>query len=182
MKEQSESVFLVEGLQPGWLGTRAQRLAYGTVVALSVGLVFGAIYALGSPGGKLRAGLISGVGMLVGVALGCWSESPLRNGFKSGLIVGLTVGLSAGLIGLSAELIVGLSAELSAGLVGGLFGGLLGGSIGGLGVGSLKHIGLVETMSWRWNRFWKRSIPGLIAGLMVGLIVGLLHGLTALMG
>ena len=180
MKEQSESVFLVEGLQPGWLGTRAQRLAYGTVVALSVGLVFGAIYALGSPGGKLRAGLISGVGMLVGVALGCWSESPLRNGFKSGLIVGLTVGLSAGLIGLSAELIVGLSAELSAGLVGGLvgglFGGLLGGSIGGLGVGSLKHIGLVETMSWRWNRFWKRTIPGLI----VGLIVGLLNGTNAL--
>jgi hypothetical protein len=176
MKEQSESVFLVEGLQPGWLGTRAQRLAYGTVVALSVALIFGVIYALGSPGGKLRAGLISGVGMLVGVALGCWSESPLRNGFKSGLIVGLTVGLSAGLIGLNAELIVGLSAELSAGLVGGLLGGLLGGSIGGLGVGSLKHIGLVETMSWRWNRFWKRTIPGLI----VGLIVGLLNGTNAL--
>ena len=107
------------------------------------------------------------------------SESPLRNGFRSGLIVGLMVGPSAALIaGLSHGLITGLAG----GLVNGLVGGLLGGSLGGLGVGSLKQIDPVETMSWRWNRFWKRSIPGLIAGLMVGLIVGLLHGLNALNG
>ena len=33
MREHSQSVFLVEGLQPSWLGTRAERVAYGTVVA-----------------------------------------------------------------------------------------------------------------------------------------------------
>ena len=41
MREHSQSVFLVEGLQPSWLGTRAKRVAYGTVVALSLGLIFG---------------------------------------------------------------------------------------------------------------------------------------------
>ena len=46
MREHSQSVFLVEGLQPSWLGTRAQRGAYGTVVALSLGLIFGLIVGL----------------------------------------------------------------------------------------------------------------------------------------
>ena len=46
MREHSQSVFLVEGLQPSWLGTRAKRVAYGTVVALSLGLFFGLIFGL----------------------------------------------------------------------------------------------------------------------------------------
>ena len=41
MREHSQSVFLVEGLQPSWLGTRAKRVAYGTVVALSFASIFG---------------------------------------------------------------------------------------------------------------------------------------------
>jgi hypothetical protein len=76
MRAHSESVFLVEGLQPGWLGTMAQRVGYGTVIALSVGLSFG---------------LICGLAILVGVGLGCWSKSPLTNGVLSGLIGGLLV-------------------------------------------------------------------------------------------
>jgi hypothetical protein len=78
MRAHSESVFLVEGLQPGWLGTMAQRVGYGTVIALSVGLSFG---------------LICGLAILVGVGLGCWSKSPLTNGVLSGLIGGLLGGL-----------------------------------------------------------------------------------------
>ena len=62
MREHSQSVFLVEGLQPSWLGTRAQRGAYGTVVALSLGLIFGLIF-----------GLIVGlsVGLIFGLIEGC---------------------------------------------------------------------------------------------------------------
>jgi hypothetical protein len=54
MREHSQSVFLVEGLQPSWLGTRAQRVVYGTIVALSLGLIFGSIFGL-------NAGLIFGL-------------------------------------------------------------------------------------------------------------------------
>ena len=46
MREHSQSVFPVEGLQPSWLGTRAKRVAYGTVVALTLGLIFGLIVGL----------------------------------------------------------------------------------------------------------------------------------------
>jgi hypothetical protein len=38
MREHSESVFLVEGLQPSWLDTRATRAAYGTIATLIAGL------------------------------------------------------------------------------------------------------------------------------------------------
>src|SRR4029077_12004087 len=32
IREHSQSVFLVEGLQPSWLGTGAKRVAYGIIV------------------------------------------------------------------------------------------------------------------------------------------------------
>jgi len=60
----------------------------------------------------------------------------------------------------------------------GLINGLSIGLLGGLGVGSLNHITLVETMFWKWNRFLKKSIPGLIVGLIFGLIFGLGAGLS----
>jgi hypothetical protein len=53
------------------------------------------------------------------------------------------------------------------------------GLLGCLGVGSLSHITLVETVSWKWNQFWKRTIPGLIVGLIVALNAGLSLALSA---
>jgi hypothetical protein len=46
MRDHSQSIFLVEGLQPSWLGTKAQWVAYGIVVALSFGTIFELIYGL----------------------------------------------------------------------------------------------------------------------------------------
>src|SRR5262249_16051905 len=57
MKEHSQSVFLVEGLQPSWLGTRGRRIAYGTIIALGFALIFGLIEGLN---GGLNGGLIGG--------------------------------------------------------------------------------------------------------------------------
>jgi DNA polymerase III delta prime subunit len=172
MREHSESVFLVEGLQPSWLDTRTRRVAYGTMVALNLGLIYGLSGGL-SVGlfFGLIYGLSFGLSILVGVGLGCWSESTLKNGVMSGLSGGLIGGLSVGLF-------YGLSVGLSVGLVCGLVCGLSGGLIGGLGAGLLNHITLVEMMSWKWNQFWKRTIPGLIYGLIVGLSVGLSGGLV----
>jgi hypothetical protein len=169
MREHSESVFLVEGLQPSWLGARAQRVAYKAVVALSFGLGFGLFLGLNS--GPLF-GLTGGLSILVGVGLGCCSESLLKNAVTSGSIGGLIFGLIAALntSGLLWQLYVGLS--------NGLFIGL----ICGLGAGSLNHITLVETMSWKWNQFWKRTITGLIGGLSVGLLFGLSVGLLFVLG
>ncbi len=52
----------------------------------------------------------------------------------------------------------------------GLNAGMILGLIVALGFGPFNRITLVETMCWKWNRFWKAAIPGSISGLIVGLI------------
>jgi hypothetical protein len=165
MREHSQSVFLVEGLQPSWLGTRAKRVQYGTVVAMTLGLIFALI---GGLGGGLIFALIGGLG----IGFGCWSESPLKNGVMSGLIAGLIFGPILGPI---VGPIYGSSVMLINGLLVGLSGGLIAG-VGG--AASLNHINLVETISWKWNLFWRGMIRVLIGGPIIGLLVGPMVGLT----
>ena len=83
--------------------------AYGTIVALSLGLIVGLMGVLrgligvlfGEPGMRISVlilGLIVGLIILVGVGLGCWSESPLKNGVISGSI-GLLILILALIVG-----------------------------------------------------------------------------------
>jgi hypothetical protein len=65
MREHSQSVFLVEGLQPNWLNTRSKRVAYGSVAILLFVLiggilvgVLGALLLIGQLPGGLIAELI----------------------------------------------------------------------------------------------------------------------------
>jgi eukaryotic-like serine/threonine-protein kinase len=194
MREHSHSVFLVEGLQSSWLGTRAKRVAYGTVVALSLGSVFVLTVVLtdGLTVGstvELIFGLIFGLSISVGVVLGCWSVSTLRNGVISGSIGGLISGLLGGLTYALRGGRMTVTVErnhvptnvptgvLICGLILALIGGAIAGAIGGLGIGPLNHITLVESISWKWSQFWKRTIPGSIAGLVWGLTLALICGL-----
>jgi hypothetical protein len=130
MREHSQSIFFLEGLQPSWLGATAERAGYGTAVGLS-------------------------------------------HGVTVGLIVGLIGELRGGSYGLNDRLIVGLFC--------GLIGGPIGGLIGVLGVGPLKHITSVETMNWKWDQFWKRTIRGSFFGLITGVLVGLQGGLIGIL-
>jgi hypothetical protein len=182
MREHSQSIFLLEGLQPNWLGTGAKRLVYETIVTLSLGFIAGLIFGLGQylvwfGREGLVAGVIVGLSIFLGVGLGCRSESPLKNGLVSGSITGLMICLIRW-PQLKSELehygeMLGGSTVLVSMLGKGLIVGLTGGAISGLGVGSLNHITLVETMGWKWNQCWKKAIPGLIFGLIAGLTFGL---------
>jgi NACHT domain len=172
MREHSQSVFLVERLQPSWLASRAQRGVYGTVVALSLVLIFGLInglvFAMSAPlpdAVKLSRSAAPLEALLFGAIafVACWSESPLKNGVMGGSIGFLIATLLSGPI---PGLLVALNQGLSFGVTSGL--------LFGLGVGSLNRITLVETMSFKWNQFWKRMIPGSIVGLIFGLIFGLM--------
>jgi hypothetical protein len=137
-------------------------------VALILGLILGSISGLISGFGD---GLWIGLVASLGVGLGCWSKSPLKNGIISGLIVG-------GLIAwISFALSSGVKHRLDDVFYPVLLFGLIFGLIGGLGVGSLNDISPVETLSWKWNQFWKRAAYGSIFGLIVGVIVGLVVGL-----
>jgi hypothetical protein len=214
MKEHSQSVFLVEELQPSWLGTKAKQVAYGSIVALSLGLVFGLIFGLnfglnfrqivwlnfhlimrvqilepisnllfGLIGTLFSAdieavggpnfGLIFGLIICVGVGLGCWSKSPVKNGVISGSISGIVFGMILGMIVEGPiKKVNRLAGGPISGLLYGLVGSLIFGIIGGLGVGSLSRVILVETISWKWNQFWRNAVRGSILGLIFGLILG----------
>src|SRR5215469_14392544 len=88
MRKRSEWVFLVEGLQPSWLDKRAERAAYGPVLASSLlipALIFGQVIfgLIGGLSGRLMLGLMFG----------------LMFGLMLGLMLGLFGGLIGGLIG-----------------------------------------------------------------------------------
>jgi hypothetical protein len=56
MRENSQWIFLVEGFQPTWLGTKIKQAVYQTLVFLIGGMTFGLIGGLFyGPHGDLRA-------------------------------------------------------------------------------------------------------------------------------
>lgn len=162
MKEQSQSVFMVEEVQPSWLSSLGQWLFYQALSALSIGLLIGlpvgliSWWSFGS-GSGLGEGVF--VSLITGLSffMGCRSGSPIKNGIVCGLSSGLLMLLS--------------SRAASTWVLFGLFAGL----IGGLGVGSLMEIRLVETMRWQSKHFWGRTVLGAKIGLLIGLVVGFAH-------
>ncbi|NOU12133.1 MAG: TIR domain-containing protein [Nitrospira sp.] len=79
MKEQSQSVFMVEELQYLWLSSSGQQRAYEALTAVGIGLVSGMV-----------------IGFIGGLAI--WLFSGLVNEFIGGLVNGLFFGLLIGLV------------------------------------------------------------------------------------
>jgi len=46
MREHSQSVFLLEGVQPSWLGSKSEVVAYWTIASCILGLTFGLAFGL----------------------------------------------------------------------------------------------------------------------------------------
>jgi hypothetical protein len=166
MREHSQSVFLVEGLQPSWLPKRAERVLYGTFVALSFALLFALTSGLTI---GLSDGFIAGLGsglivlsaFVLGIALGCWSDSPLYNGILAGPIVGLVIWLLSG---------------LSSPFGGSMVLAVVVGVITCVGIGSLRQIVPVETINWKWGQFTRRFHDGFTVGSNRGAILGMFFG------
>jgi hypothetical protein len=107
MKEHSLSVFLVEGLQPSWLGTRAKRVAYRAVVFLSLGLLFGLYFGL-----ILGLFFDTPLNQINLVETISWNWRGARDGLRGSLLVELIIGMLGGLI-------FGMLGGLATGMVGG---------------------------------------------------------------
>ena len=141
MSEHSQSVFLVEGLQPSWLGTRAKRVAYVTVVFLSLALLFGLESGLlfGLEWGPLL-GLIGGLIVgLVGGLMGSLAVTPLK---QINLVETISWNWHESWVGLKRRQLLALLLALIGGLIFGLRLGLtvgLFGVMGGFLTGSLIH-------------------------------------------
>ncbi len=173
MGEHSQSVFMLERLQPSCLGSKVLRVSYGVLAAMIVGLISGLVVSL-----SVGVSFGLGVGVIGGlsIVLGCWTASPLQNGVVSGLIFSVIgpIGLMA-MIGLNAHLSDRFVDDASLLLIL-LIGGLMFGLIAGVGVDSLRYIEPVEAMNWNWMRFWKKAGSAGLTGVLIGWPCGLLVG------
>ena len=192
MVKTSQTVFLIERIQPSWLQTKIQRLRYRLESLLVVVLIFVLIFVLigGLIGGLIDGlvfglifGLIGGLfyGLIFGLIFGLitavqgniqpvetlkWSLKAAKKSILTGSIFGL-------IIGLIVALIDGLIVALIFGLIGGLIGGLVGGLRGpGMQKRTQPNQGIQKSVR-------NALISGLIVGLIVGLIGGLFYGLIS---
>ncbi|MEB3282264.1 MAG: NACHT domain-containing protein [Lyngbya sp.] len=142
MVQESQTVFLIEKMQPTWLEIKAERIFYRIVSPLASGLTFGLIF---------------------GLIFGLTSElSRTATDLEGGLIMPIYQ-LVAWLIGDKNTLIFGLTY----GVTQGLFLGLILGIISGLSGGEIKA---VESLKWSNKEFQKNIKYSLAVGFISGIL------------
>jgi len=190
MIEHSQSEFLIEQLQPGWLSTRLYRFIYvilsrligGFIPGMVYGLVLGLTY-------DWTMGLVWGVvlGLVGGIAISIvdavrfeasriWKFEPKLPPWLYKALNALQYGLSAFFLYLFCGIIIPavgttLPSILSEGLLWILMWGTTLGVLFGLREGKPtpeEDIQTFKALRWSWKDAGKLSIPGFIAGLVIG--------------
>lgn len=197
LKDESQTEFLIERMQPSWLQTRVQKQIYHVGVGLISGLIIGLIAGLFV---KLTSNQISGwifaliSGSMSGLVIGFrqkikpvetvqwskWSGMKVRSGVIFGLIVGSIFGLinwltftliNASTIGLTKILFI----SLFGGLIFGLFGGAIGALIGGFRGSDIEKKTVPNQGIWRsaanTGTFALVGLFGGPLGVLIGAIV-----------
>jgi eukaryotic-like serine/threonine-protein kinase len=181
MAENSQTVFLVERLQPNWLPNRAARIGYNLLDRLGGALIIGPLIALVAwllefastavltycLAGALMIGLFGGVGVSA-------RAQPTRVKILYSPLLGWVLGLCA--VGLS----VGLAQGFEIGVIAGFVAGVpiaLAAAIVGMPSLSPRHIIVVETLRWSW--FGARRFA--LAAFMIGGIFGVIGAFFGLL-
>lgn len=171
MSQFSQTVFLIEGMQPPWLQTPAQHRAYHTAMKLLLMGVWGSLH----------------VGLLAGLRDDSHTFNVLNGlqgllvGFLGAVIYSLIGGPLGGLVNESTNHLVGRSINaLLLGLIygpifswvygwkGGVAYGLIYGAIGAISYKPLHEIQNIEsvaTLIWSWRKARNYSVVGLAVGL-----------------
>ncbi|GAP93649.1 NACHT domain-containing protein [Leptolyngbya sp. NIES-2104] len=176
LQKDSRTEFLIEQIQPSWLGNRYRFWAYWLVSELSCGLTYGITF-----------GLVGGLIELTSDGL----TSDVINSSITGLYFGLMGGVSFGLIGKLNQIQTVEKIQLSFkrivrkqfldSLIGGVVVGVRRGLIIGISIGLIVGLGhgLFFVLSDRLIIGLIASlVAGLISGLVFGLIVGFIDGIT----
>jgi MFS family permease len=167
MVQESQTVFLIEYMQPTWLLSGTQQLTYrigvrlivGLLCGLCIGPILGALSSYEKPS-FIISGVISGV--ISGLIVGLFSrrDSKVISGVISGLIFWLMLVLigifNDGLPGMKRWLIDGLTIALVVGPILGLIFARI-----------HQIIEPVSTIKWLWLKALKKLIIGLFIGLIV---------------
>lgn len=136
MMQASQTIFLIERLQPSCLPSQFQMVLYRMVNVMFIGLILGMIYGIyGSFYYAISEPLDSDLGLI------------------KEIIYGLILGLYWGIIGIITGLIVGLIV------------GVIDGLIFGLVLKTPGTIGTIETLKWSWREAIKGFKNGWIGGL-----------------
>jgi eukaryotic-like serine/threonine-protein kinase len=201
----SETIFLMEELQPSWLRTRKQFWVYGLISRLFFGLIIGLAYELisGLISGRITTlifWLISGLsaGLIIGLFNGLLfiltNESERKTSYAQTVEAsiwhwlgtlrrtklepnfGLIYGLSYGLsVGIIIGIIVGLNVGWFEGMFVGLIGGWIFGIISGLTNRKESITSDIQTIE-ALNWSWEGVGDGCTYGMFGGMIVGSIFG------
>ena len=182
MRQQDQTVFSIESLQPAWL-SRRWKILYQWSVVLLLGLVFALTIGLWI---RQISGLVFGlvVGLLLGLIFGrdteidpvealtfTWSWKNVRSGLEGGVGFGLIYGLSYLKLDPWLWLVTGL--------------------VSGLVVGVPHGIDSAKAPIWSWKNVRSGLEFGLVFGLVFGLFgllgglgrgIGLIGGLVTVLG
>jgi hypothetical protein len=201
MKQQSQTVFYIEHMQPGWLMKRWQRRWYYGLTTGPIAGVFVGLQILGTVFPFLLTVLITM--LTIGVFFG-WLSEPgaekkstkptirawmsirqrLTRALESRVKIGVAAGLVVG-IGSTIYNYLGDTANWSLGsrivgaLSGGLPGGMCMGVCVGLSIGLARRIEPLEGASWSWAGIRRDNVRWLLIG--TSLVVGLIFALPFLL-
>ena len=187
LMRQSQTMLLIERIQPAWLPTSRERWIYTASVALAVGLFFGACFSLcggltaallydAATGrsfmllagivGTLVAGLVVAATMAPG-ARRRWFGGSIGRSARNAALFGVALG---GLIGALARV-----AGRPDGLTVGLYSGLLVGLIAGVLASKIPpggQIVAIEQLRWSWPAARRAARRHLARGAAFGLVSG----------
>lgn len=189
ISRQSQTVFLIEQMQPAWLSAGHQRHLYSITSGLIFGLVYGLMFGISH---GIQAGLVAGlaIGLVatlsVSVTAGLmhelcfWVDSEEQHLFNlnprkwaysafNGLISGIFLGLSLALtVNPLAGLIVGITGAVLMILIDGITDGIF-------AVRS-HNIQAVDALKWSWKTVRNSAAVWLGFGLLVGPFLGIVDG------
>jgi GTPase SAR1 family protein len=194
MTQENQTVFLIELMQPYWLGSKWRKTIYHLLSGLIVGVTTALLFT-------------PTLGGIIEFFMKLWGSQPLS--MDSNITLGIVMvigGISIGLMWGFGFAVLGERIENS---VGKLFAGGIGGVILSLitvsqsgGINSIYslimslvfsalvvlaiwswlsfffsvHIKPVEILKWSWSNAKAKSISGALWGLLMGLIFGILVG------
>lgn len=166
MLQQSQSVFLIEHLQPSWLQTRSQRRNY------RIGTVLSGIL-MGVPFGIITGGMTNGI-------MDGWRSGAIK-GLMNALIFGLAFGLVAGLSKLDIDTVETLKwswREAKRSLLIGFKNGMPLGLAAGLVFGIISELAPQVTPGQVSRQVGSGMFLGMIGGVISGVVGALIYGLT----
>ena len=184
MSTHSQSVFLIEKMQPDWLPT-SQHLLYRVGFSLIIGLMASVIFSLTIVPSTalvfgLNFGLISGITFGVAWGLAIWLTVSQSINWRNILAVSIVFGLAWGVTCLLA---FGVTEALVFGSIGTLLAALAlwfgARRIQDVQIGPPEKIIIVEILTWSWEKTKSSLFQWTLLALPIGLGIGVLMWLAA---